>query len=244
MDDPQGHWKAMELFLRALPGALLEQPRAILVISGHWETQGFELTASPAPPLLFDYYGFPPHTYQLRYDVPGSPSLATKAASLLQAAGFTARLDQQRGLDHGVFVPLKVIYPEATIPVVELSLDRSLDPALHLAAGQALASLRDEGVLILSAGMSFHNLRALGDPRATEPSVQFDQWLTQAVGLKHSHRNEQLQQWSKAPAARIAHPRAEHLLPMMVAAGASSGPGTRVFSEHVMGAQISGYRFD
>jgi aromatic ring-opening dioxygenase catalytic subunit (LigB family) len=244
MDDPQGHWQGMERFLKSLPQSLSEQPRAILVVSGHWETQGFELTASATPPLVYDYYGFPPHTYQLRYDAPGSPELAAKAASLLQKAGFTTKLNAQRGLDHGVFVPLKVIYPAAQIPVVELSLDRSLDPALHIAAGRALASLREEGVLILGAGMSFHNLRAMGDPRATLPSEQFDLWLTKTASLTHALRSEQLEQWSHAPAARIAHPREEHLLPLMVAAGAAEGAGTRVFSQQVMGAQVSGYRFD
>lgn len=244
MEDPQGLWTGMERFLRELPPSLSERPRAILIVSGHWETQGFGLTASARPPLVFDYYGFPPHTYKLRYDAPGAPELATRAAALLEGAGFQARLDPARGLDHGVFVPLKVVFPEADVPVVELSLDASLDASLHLAAGRALAPLRKEGVLVMGAGMSFHNLRALGDPRLTEPSRQFDAWLDAAARSPADERAALLSHWQDAPAARLAHPRHEHLLPMMVAAGASDQPGRRIYSELVLGTMISGFAFD
>src|SRR5690606_7038988 len=123
--------------------------------------------------------------------------------------------------DHGVFVPLKVAWPGAEIPVVQMSLHASLDPALHLAAGRALASLRDEGVLILGSGMSFHNLRAMGDPRVEAPSREFDRWLTTAVEADAAERVALLSRWESAPWARLCHPREEHLLPLMVAAGAS-----------------------
>jgi aromatic ring-opening dioxygenase catalytic subunit (LigB family) len=244
MEDPQGIWSGMEAFLRALPATLPAKPRAIVVVSGHWETTGFAVTANPRPTLVYDYFGFPPHTYTLRYDAPGSPQLATQIAALLEAADLAVALDPARGLDHGVFVPLKVIYPDADIPVVELSLERGLNVARHLALGRALSPLRDEGVLILCAGMSFHNLRALGDPRATAPSRQFDAWLTQAVALPGAQRAQQLAAWADAPAARICHPREEHLLPLMVAAGASDSPGTKIYSQMVLGTAISGFRFD
>jgi aromatic ring-opening dioxygenase catalytic subunit (LigB family) len=244
MDDPQGMWTGMARFLRELPASLPEKPRAILVVSGHWETRGFALTSGEAPPLYFDYYGFPPHTYQLRYDAPGAPALATQVAQLLRDAGFAAALDDTRGFDHGVFVPLKVVYPDAQIPVVELSLDASLDAATHLAAGRALASLRSAGVLILCTGMSCHNLRALGDPRLLAPSTQFDAWLQQAACAAGEERSAKLARWHEAPSAQICHPRPEHLLPLMVAAGASDSPGKRVYNEAVMGSMISGFRFD
>jgi len=244
MEDPQGTWTGMAAFLRALPATLPEKPRAILVVSGHWETPGFAVTAHPKPALVYDYYGFPAHTYALRYDAPGDPVLAAQVVSLLQGAGFAAATDAQRGLDHGVFVPLKVVYPDADIPVVELSLDRSLDPALHLAMGRALAPLRDQGVLIVGAGMSFHNLRALGDPRATAPSQQFDDWLSAALALPAADRAARLAQWASAPAARICHPRDEHLLPLMVAAGAADGSAAKAYSQQVLQTQISGWRFD
>ncbi|MEO8316435.1 MAG: class III extradiol ring-cleavage dioxygenase [Pseudomonadota bacterium] len=244
MDDPAGAWKGMASFLRGLPDAFLVPPRAILVISGHWETTGFTLTSNPRPPLVFDYYGFPAHTYQLRYDAPGAPDLAERAAQLLSSAGLPAQLDPDRGLDHGVFVPLKVALPDAQIPVVEMSLDASLDPELHLAAGRALAPLRDEGVLILGTGMSFHNLRALGDPRVLLPSLQFDSWLNATINAPAPARSLGLTHWHEAPAAHICHPRSEHLLPLMVAAGASQATGQRVYNAQVLGSMISGFRFD
>lgn len=244
MEDPQGTWTRMEQFLRELPASLPERPRAILIVSGHWETRGFALTAGERPPLVFDYYGFPPHTYQLRYDAPGAPGLAQRAADLLRQAGFQAGLDPERGFDHGVFVPLKVAFPEADVPVVELSLDAGLDAQLHLAAGRALAPLRGEGVLVMGAGMSFHNLRALGDPRLTEPSRQFDAWLHDAAAAPGDERARRLARWQEAPFARLAHPRHEHLLPLMVAAGASEQPGRRIYSEEVLGTMISGFAFD
>lgn len=231
-------------FLAGLPASLSERPRAILIVSGHWETRGFALTGAERPALVYDYYGFPPHTYQLRYDAPGAPALAATAAGLLQQAGFAAGVDPARGLDHGVFVPLKVAFPEADVPVVELSLDAGLDAALHLAAGRALAPLREEGVLVMGAGMSVHNLRALGDPRLTEPARQFDAWLQAAACAPAAQRAELLARWQEAPAARLAHPRPEHLLPLMVAAGASDQPGRRIYTEEVLGTMIAGFAFD
>ncbi len=243
MDDPRGTWTGMAAFLRAIPDLLPERPKAILIVSGHWETDGFAFTATDRPPLLFDYHGFPPHTYELTYPAPGDPTLAARAAGLLEAAGLPAALDPARGLDHGVFVPLKVAFPDADIPVVEMSVDRALDPARHLAAGGALAPLRDEGVLIVGAGMSFHNMRGYGDPRATDPSHQFDAWLADAATQDAEPRAAALMRWADAPAGRFAHPREEHLLPLMVAAGASGAAGERVYGEEVMATAISGFRF-
>jgi aromatic ring-opening dioxygenase catalytic subunit (LigB family) len=244
MDDPQGIWTGMAEFLRATPATLPETPAAILIISGHWETAGFAVTGGERPPLLFDYYGFPPHTYQLRYDAPGSPALAARVAECLRVGGFSASIDDSRGYDHGVFVPLKVAFPEARIPVVELSLDRSLDAALHLSMGEALAPLREQNVLIIGAGMSVHNLRALGDPRMTEPGLDFDNWLTAAACAAAPARSLALSRWQEAPNARLCHPRQEHLLPLMVAAGAARSAGRRVFHEMILGTPISGFRFD
>lgn len=246
MDDPLGVWTGMANFLAGFPAGLPERPEAILVISGHWETEGFSLTGAAQPPLIYDYYNFPPHTYQLRYDVPGAPALAGKAAALLTDAGLDARVDKERGLDHGVFVPLKVAFPEASVPIVEMSVERGFDPALHLSAGRALAPLRDEGVLILGSGMSFHNMRAYGDTRSTPGSQVFDAWLQESVGLDGPNRVARLTRWDSAPQARFAHPsgREEHLLPLMVAAGAAEAAGTPVYSEEVMATTISGFRFD
>ena len=243
MDDPSGAWTGMASFLRGLPGTLQSPPKAIIVVSGHWETEGFAFTGAARPPLVYDYYGFPPHTYQIRYDVPGAPGLARRAADLLGAAGIAGQVDEERGLDHGVFVPMKVAFPEAEIPMIEMSVDRAFDPALHVAAGRALAPLRDEGVLVIGSGMSFHNMRAYGDPRATAPSEEFDAWLTRAAEAPGPLRARQLAAWATAPNGRFAHPREEHLLPLMVAAGASESPGERIYSELVLGTAISAFRF-
>jgi aromatic ring-opening dioxygenase catalytic subunit (LigB family) len=244
MPDPSGTWTQMEAFLRSLPATLPQPPKAILLISGHWEAPAFTFGANGHPPLIYDYYGFPPHTYALRYDAPGSPELAARAADLLRQAGLPAALDPDRGYDHGVFIPLKVVYPDADVPVVQMSLHHSLDPALHLAAGRALASLRDEGVLIVGSGMSFHNLRAYGNPAALEPSRLFDHWLDHAVEAEPAARAEQLARWQQAPAARISHPREEHLIPLMVAAGAAEQAGEQIFESEVMKTLVSGYRFN
>ena len=175
---------------------------------------------------------------------PGDATLATRAATLLATSGMEANIDTARGLDHGVFIPMKVAFPDADIPTVEMSLDASLDPALHLAAGRALAPLRDEGVLIIGSGMSFHNMRAYGDPRATPLSREFDNWLTAAVAAEAPERAALLEQWADAPGGRFSHPREEHLLPLMVAAGASGAAGVQEFGELTLQTAISGYRFD
>jgi aromatic ring-opening dioxygenase catalytic subunit (LigB family) len=244
MDDPRGTWTGMAAFLRSLASRLPGAPAALLVVSGHWETEGFGFTGSAKPGLIYDYYGFPKHTYELRYDAPGAPLVAARAVSLLADAGLRGAVDGARGLDHGVFVPMKVAFAVADIPVVEMSVDRSLAPELHLAAGRALAPLRDENVLILGSGMSFHNMRGYGDARFTVPSQQFDAWLTESVALAGPERAAGLRDWEQAPAARASHPEAEHLLPLMVAAGAADGVGERVYSELVMKTAISGFRFD
>lgn len=244
MPDPQGNWTTMAEFLQSLPARLPEPPKAILVVSGHWETDGFAFTGAQNPPLLFDYYGFPAHTYELRFDAPGAPGLAGRATELLQNAGFTAAVDAQRGYDHGVFIPLKVAWPEADVPVVEMSLDRSLDPAKHIAAGKALAPLRDEGVLIVGSGMSFHNMRGYGNPQSTTLSQAFDEWLTTAATSDAQTRSEALALWAEAPGGRFSHPREEHLLPLMVAAGTSEAAGEKVWSDLVLKTAISAFRFD
>jgi aromatic ring-opening dioxygenase catalytic subunit (LigB family) len=244
MPDPRGTWTKMGDYLRGLAASLPEQPRAILVVSGHWEEQAFTFTgAAEHPGLIFDYYGFPPETYQLAWPAPGAPWLAERGAALLREAGLPSAIDPERGFDHGVFVPLKVAFPDAGVPVVQMSLHASLDPALHVAAGRALAPLRDEGVLVLGSGMSCHNLRAMGDPRLAAPSAEFDRWLTAAAAAESAERDALLARWDSAPWARACHPREEHLLPLMVAAGASDKRGSHDYGETVLEGAVSAFRF-
>jgi aromatic ring-opening dioxygenase catalytic subunit (LigB family) len=163
---------------------------------------------------------------------------------LLGGAGFDSAEDARRGFDHGTFVPLKLAYPEAGVPTVQLSLRRGLDPDEHLAIGRALAPLRDEGVFIIGSGMTFHNLRAFGDPRARPVSEDFDAWLRQTAALPEAERAGRLIDWSQAPSARLAHPREEHLLPLMVVAGAAGADrGTVAYDDVAMGVRLSAYHF-
>lgn len=242
---PADTWHATQRFLEGFAATLPEKPKALLVVSGHWEETAFTASTAERPELIFDYYGFPEHTYKLTWPAPGEPALAARAAELLKSAGLPAATTPSRGFDHGVFVPLNVAFPDAEIPTVALSLAASLDPALHLAAGQALAPLRDEGVLIVGSGMSFHNLRAYMQPETGERSRSFDEWLTKAVGSPAAERDGLLKAWKRAPFAAYSHPREEHLIPLLVAAGAGGdAPGQRIFTDDPMGATISAYRFD
>ena len=243
--DPPDTWNKTAEWLRGLADSLPARPKAIVVISGHWEEPAFTAASVEHPSLIYDYSGFPPHTYQLKYPAPGSPELAQRIVGLLQAAGLPARTSSSRGFDHGVFIPFLLIYPDADIPVVPLSLKQDLDPEEHLAAGRALQSLRDEGVLIVGSGMSYHNMHSFSTPAATAPSEAFDSWLTKTGGEDDVQKRwNGLVHWDEAPAARNAHPREEHLLPLMVAAGAAPDErGERIFSDVAMKARLSGYRF-
>lgn len=236
-------WDKMGDYLRGIAASLPQRPKAILVISGHWETERPTLNVAPRPSLLFDYYNFPEHTYRLTYPAAGAPELAERVRALLDGAGFPSDVEAERGLDHGVFIPLMLVYPDADVPVLQLSLQQDLDPAQHLAIGRALAPLRDEGVLIVGSGMSYHNLRDFFSPRGNDQAEAFDAWLTDALA-DPARRDEALSAWSAAPGARASHPREEHLLPLMVAAGAAEGePGVRTFNDHLMGKAVSGFQF-
>jgi aromatic ring-opening dioxygenase catalytic subunit (LigB family) len=242
---PADTWNKTQQFLESIQRRLPAQPRAMVVVSGHWEEPAFTASAAASPELIYDYTGFPADTYQLKWPAPGDPQLAARIAGLLKDAGMPSAQSPDRGFDHGVFVPLKVAFPEARIPTVSLSLAASLDPALHLAAGRALAPLRDEGVLIVASGMSFHNLRGYYRPETPERARAFDQWLTEAVQQPGEERARRLTDWRNAPYAAYAHPREEHLIPLMVATGAGGeAPGQRIFADAPMAAALSAYRFD
>ena len=180
---PANTWDRMADWLRGLNASLGGQPKAIIVISAHWEEAEFSVTESPRPSLLFDYYGFPEHTYRLTYPVAGSPELATRIEHQLADAGIAAVGDRERGIDHGVFIPFKLIYPDADIPIVQLSLKSGLDPDAHIAAGRALEMLRHDDILIVGSGMSYHNMRGFGSADATAASDAFDEALTGIISL-------------------------------------------------------------
>lgn len=235
----------LEASLQALPATLPEAPRAILMVSAHWEEDAYTVMSAPRPGMLYDYGGFPPHTYEVVYPAPGSPDLAKQVQALIAAAGLPNASNTTRGFDHGAFCTLQPMYPQADIPVVQLSLRHGLDPAEHLALGRALKPLRDDGVLILGSGFSFHNLRLMFNGAGREPSIAFDAWLQQALPSPEG-RAERLQAWAQAPAARLAHAREEHLLPLMVAAGAAEGePASCIYhqTDYLGGLTASSFRF-
>ena len=232
--------------LAAMPAQLNQIPKAILMISAHWEEPQLTLMSNPKPGMIYDYYGFPAHTYQVIYPAAGSPELAQQAQQLLQQAGFGAQLDEKRGFDHGVYSAIYSAYPKAEMPIVQLSLQAGLDPQKHIEIGRALAPLREQGILIIGSGLSYHNLRLLG-AGGLAPSAEFDAWLQSTMALDDaSKRTAQLINWSAAPAARIAHPREEHLLPLMVALGAGEDEkATCVYHEKTFmgGISVSSFRF-
>ena len=243
---PADMWDGTARFLKGIAAQLPERPTAVLVVSAHWQTPEFRVTAGKQPELIYDYYGFPEHTYQLTYPALGAPMLAEQVSRLLTEAGFENKQDAQRGFDHGVFIPLKLMFPDADIPVVQLSLRDDLDPKAHLMVGQALAALRQDGVLIIGSGMSFHNMRGYGDAHFTAPSERFDAWLTSTVATDADARAAALCDWTKAPHALESHllGAEEHLLPLMVIAGAAGrDKGHKVYSEHLLKTQISAFQF-
>jgi aromatic ring-opening dioxygenase catalytic subunit (LigB family) len=230
-------------YLRSLRTFPQTPPRAILMISAHWEEQVPTVMTAERPPMLYDYYGFPPEAYRINWPAPGHPELADRVRALLEDAGLKTASDSNRGFDHGAFVPLKLAYPEADMPTVQLSLKRGLDPNEHIAIGRALQPLRDERVFIVGSGMTFHNLRAF-TPQAAPYAEAFDRWLRETMMLDEPDRNERLLRWFEAPAARIAQPREEHLLPLMVVAGAAGSDRPRVaYNGTIMNLRLSGYEF-
>ncbi|WP_116090843.1 DODA-type extradiol aromatic ring-opening family dioxygenase [Sphingomonas crusticola] len=237
-------WQPMRDYLAAILPSLPGRPRAILIVSGHWEEADFTVHTGEQPDLLFDYRGFPEHTYRLRWDAPGAPALAARVKALLEGAGFATSENATRGWDHGVFVPMKVVVPNACIPTMQLSLRADLEPAAHIRAGQALESLRDEGVLIVGSGMSFHNMRMLGRDVAPQADL-FDAGLSAAVTDPDPvQRRTRIADWTALPQARFAHPREEHLLPLMVALGAGGDdPAVNDHRDHVIGWTVSAFRF-
>jgi len=221
----------------------LRKPSAILVISAHWEEAIPTITSGTTPSLIYDYYGFPSEAYKIEYPCPGEPVLAQQVAQALDQAGIQPRLDDQRGLDHGAFVPLKLMYPDATIPCIQLSLVNTLDASTHLAIGRALQALDYDHLLVLGSGFSFHNMRAFfaaQTPEIQARNLAFEDWLEQTCGdssLSEPERAKRLADWEQAPHARFCHPREEHLLPLHVCYGLANKASDRHIAATILGKQ-------
>jgi len=227
-------------FLRQLPERY-ERPCAILVVSAHWEAPRATLLGADKPSLLFDYYGFPPETYEYQYPADNPAPVRVRVQQLLEQAGLPLDTDPERGYDHGVFVPLMLMLPELDIPVLQLSLVEGLDPQTHIALGEALSGLRDEGVMILGSGFSFHNMSVMrnGTESARAINSEFHDWLANTLtdpALLPEQRIQKMIAWEQAPGARFSHPREEHLLPLPVCLGAAGGQaGEILFDDTVLG---------
>jgi len=236
----------LEESLRQMVADLPETPKAVLVISGHWEEDdAFAVMGAAHPPMVYDYYGFPQHTYQIRYDAPGAPDLAQRTVDLIRAAGLPSRLDMKQGYDHGTFVPLYIMFPEAKVPVYQVSLRANYTPEEHMALGRALAPLRDEGVMIVGSGLSYHNLRLFG-PGARVPSEAFDAWLGEVLTHAPDTRTAEVLDWETAPHARTCHAQEDHLVPLFTALGAAeSEPATMIYHDVGLmgGVTASSWRF-
>lgn len=233
----------LKRYLQSIRNLPRQAPRALLVVSAHWEEAQPTVMSGDQPPLLFDYYGFPEASYRLTWPARGDAALAARVRELLGRAGIDSAEDSERGFDHGAFVPLKVAYPDAELPTVQLSLKKGLDAQEHLAIGRALAPLRDEGVFIVGSGMTYHNLRAFG-AQGRPAARAFDAWLRESMLLEPGERDARLEAWQTAPGARAVHPREEHLLPLMVVAGAAGADrGRLAYQGQLLGLEHSGYDF-
>jgi aromatic ring-opening dioxygenase catalytic subunit (LigB family) len=231
--------EAMVDFMTELPGRL-RKPDAIVVISAHWEESAATLLSGNVPPIFYDYSGFPETAYSIQYPAPGSPELAGRISKILSKENLASRLNPKRGYDHGLFIPLKLMYPNADIPCLQLSLVRGLNPAVHLAIGKALRELMQENILLVGSGFSFHNMRAFSWDSSRNPDPAndaFQNWLIDVCTspITEAERGQCLIRWEKAPFARYCHPREEHLLPLHVCAGMGQKPAELIFDDYILG---------
>lgn len=242
--------QALRYFLSGLP-SLYSKPDAIVVVSAHWQANQPTLQMLEWPELIYDYHGFPESAYQLQYPAPGAPKLASEIATHLGQHGFSAKLDHQRGFDHGAFVPLMLMYPAADIPVLQLSLMNNMDAGAHLAMGRALQDLRQRNIMILGSGMSFHNLDAffIDANQLNEADEHFTNWLVDVCSNpkhKGQSRKSMLIDWQSAPYANVCHPTAEHLMPLHVCVGAANHGEEEaevIFDGQVLGKRVCAFNW-
>ena len=225
----------------------IRKPSAIIVISAHWEENVATITSGHNPSLIYDYYGFPDESYNISYPCPGEPLLAKQIHSALKSADIASTLDEHRGFDHGLFVPLKIMYPDAAIPCVQLSLVNNLSPTEHINIGRALQGLDYDNLLVIGSGFSFHNMKAFFAPETPDSRAKnqsFENWLIETCSssdIDEDNRTQRLIQWDKAPAARFCHPREEHLLPLHVCYGIADSHCTVYYELQILNKKSSMY---
>lgn len=249
LGDP-GHVHLVDAYasIRDRISALPRKPDAMLYISAHWEEDIATVTSAAQPSLYYDYYGFPEESYSIQYPAAGAPQVADEVRRLLQQAGIAQAANAERGLDHGVFVPGKLLVPGAEIPCLQVSLLKSLDAEAHLELGKALAALREQNVMLVGSGFSFHNMRAFFEKDNAEGdrlNQDFEDWLSETVKeCSNEERWQRLLSWEQAPGARYCHPREEHLLPLLVCATAANDVVSDAWHFEVLNKQASCYWWD
>lgn len=236
--------KEMVAALKEL-GKTLPRPQSILVISAHWEEKIPSVTTSAKPEMIYDYYGFPAESYEIKYPCSGNPDLAENILSRLKDRNIKSRPDSERGIDHGAYVPLKIMYPDADIPVVQMSMLSTLDPLQHIESGKALQGLNEQGVLVIGSGFSFHNMQAFfaqGNEETRKMNAGFEQWVFDVChnpDYSESQRQSMLCNWELAPGARYCHPREEHLLPLHVCYGAAQSASSQRIEMNILDKKSS-----
>ena len=226
------------------------RPSAIIVVSAHWEAVNATVTSGESPSLIYDYSGFPPESYEIKYPCPGNPTLASFITKQLGKVGINASSDNARGFDHGLFVPLKIMYPEADIPCVQLSLIKGLDPLAHIELGRALQDLADPSMLLIGSGFSFHNMKAFFAPETVDSKYankSFERWLLDTCSdqsISEAERTKRLINWETAPSARYCHPREEHLLPLQVCYGFAASACTKSYELQILNKESSMYLWE
>lgn len=244
MNDP-GHLEMVKNLQHI--AEVLPKPDAIVIFSAHWESAIVEITSAAQPNLFYDYYGFPPETYKIQYPAQGHPALASEIAQCFSDHKIEHQLNDERGFDHGMFIPLTIMYPEADIPCIQVSLNRNLKPEDHINMGKALATLKQQNILFIGSGLSFHNMQAFMTPSTSETrqmNLEFEQWLNQTISdtnITESEREAKLNNWANAPSARYCHPREEHLLPLHICYGIAQQPCSEAFHFQVLAQQASAF---
>ncbi|MBN2879555.1 MAG: dioxygenase [Clostridia bacterium] len=236
LNDPS-HYR-MNVFMKNLP-SLIKRPDAIVVISAHWEESNVAVQTGASPSMLYDYYRFPEEAYQINYPAKGSPELTKEILEIFKAENIPCTADDERGFDHGLFIPLMMMYPDADIPCFQVSLLHNLYETEHIRLGKALSKLKDKNILLIGSGFSFHNLMEfrLNDKNQDIRNDAFQDWLIEVCtgDMPQNIREDKLINWETAPNARYCHPRSEHLLPLHVCAAATGRKGELVFDDYIAG---------
>lgn len=237
--------KAMNEFMLNLPESI-DVPENIIVFSAHWEEEVITVQSGENPDIMYDYYGFPKEAYEIKYPCKGNPQLAFEIAELLGESNIPCRLDDKRPYDHGSYIPLKMMYPDADIPVIQISLNKNLDPLTHLETGRALRSLLNENILVIGSGFSFHNMRKFDFGGQNTEDILNDEFQDSLIAICTEIKDESkkwklIAEWDKLPGAGYCHPREEHLVPLFVCAGLAGDPGIKIFDDYILGKRATAF---